>query len=303
MQRENLEQLNAVIVQPLREALINNEHCEVFKKHSEWLIQAAAHTLKDPNLDDIKVLEQFDRYLYVILDRGQKPCNSNFLALTYSYIYLYLRINAIEKVLTELGYYLDGGEENELIVDIGCGTGALLVALHNLVKDQDFVLNYQGYDEVEQVLLVNQEIINKIYPSNEVKISGKIIESYGEADEISITRVMMVFSYVFSQDCIDELALISFKERVDSLFSEFNLQRFYILYINKDPSYYNQNYKKFISLLDEGGYKIINKRDVQPRVNNYRLYNLSTERDNLKQVPGTNYDSNIHGTLVEIERV
>lgn len=305
MKLENLVQLNTVIVQPLRQALESNEHVEVFRSHNtnDWELCAAAHSLENPDLSSESVLNSLDRHLYTILNNGQTPCNSNFLALAYGYTYLYQRINAIENAFMALNYGSNKTRETGLFVDIGCGIGALSVALRNLHENEDFVLNYRGYDLIQDVFQVNKSFLNNIYPNNITTIDHNCIESFGKNRDTEIKHVIMVFSYIFSQNGIDENSLKSFKERVDSLFSEFNLKRFYILYINKDPSYYNQNYKKFKSMLEDGGYKICNEIDVQPRVSNYRLYNLSTERDNLKLVPGTNYNSNIHATLVEIKRV
>lgn len=304
MKLENLEQLNEVIVRPLQQALVNNEHVDVFRNYDEdnWELRAAAHSLENPDLTSQEVLNVFDRHLYAILNNGQTQCNSNFLALAYGYTYLFQRINAIEEAFKALNYGAYKTRETGLFVDIGCGIGALLVALRNLHENNDFILNYRGYDIVEEVLQVNGSFLNHIYPENSTKIDGKCIESFG-GDEGSIHHVIMVYSYIFSQKNIDNSALQVFKNNIDSLFDEFDLKRFYIVYINIEPSYYNINYINFMKILKEGGYEILNDEVSYKQVNNYRLYNLSTRKEDLKIVPGSKSSSKIHCTVSEIRRV
>jgi hypothetical protein len=304
MKPKNLEQLNEVIVQPLRQALINNEHVEVFQNYdkSNWELCAAAHSLENPDLNSQEVLNAFDRHLYTILDNGQAPCNSNFLALAYGYTYLYQRINAIENAFMALNYGSNKTRETGLFVDMGCGIGALLVALRNLHENDGFILNYRGYDIVQDVFQVNESILNNIYPNNITTIDHNCIDSFGKNKDTEIKHVIMVFSYIFSQNGIDENSLKSFKERVDSLFYEFDLKRFYIVYINIQPSYHNINYKKFMKSLEDG-YEIVSNQVSQKYVDNDRLYNLSADEKNLKIVPSLKNSSNIHCTVSEIKRV
>lgn len=295
--------LNEVVVQPLRQSLVNNQHCEVFKTHSDWGLQAAAHTLKDPDLTDASVLAQLDTNLHLVLDKGQKQCNSNFLALSYGYTYLYQRINAIEASFRVQEYHSTYTRENGLFIDVGCGVGALLLALRNLHENDNFVLNYRGYDIVEEVLKVNESFLNNIYPKNSVTIKGDYIESFGNNDCKNINHAIMVFSYIFSQDGIDENSLKSFKEIVDSVFDEFNLMRFYIVYINIGPSYFNDNFIKFMEELKKDGYEIVSKDERYEEVENKRFYNLSTAEENIQLVPGLKSTSKIHCTVSEIRRV
>lgn len=304
MKLVNLDQLNQVIVQPLRQALTNNEHinCLTNDDGDNWALSAAItalNSLNDPNLDDDDVLDAFDRHLYTILQSGQTGCNSNFLGLAYGYTYLFQRINAIEKSFKALGYHTDGSKEDRLFVDIGCGVGALLVALRNLIENQDFILNYRGYDIVQEVIEINSSLLRNIYPNNDVTIDLNCIESFGKNDDIEIKHLIIVYSYIFSQDGIDDDAIDSFKERVDSLFNEFNLERFYIVYINIGPSYYNENYKKFINLLECDGYEVVWKREEAEALSNKRLTKLSSLKDDLSSLP----NSNVHCTVSEIRRV
>lgn len=299
MRLENLEQLNEVVVQPLRQALINNEHFDIFKNHTDWGVQAAAHTLKDPNLANEKVLEDFDSHLYTILDNGQASCNTNFTALAYGYTYLFQRINAIEKSFRILNYLPEVVKNKCLFVDVGCGIGGLLIALRNLHESEDFILNYRGYDITKEVLLINQNFLSKIYPDNIVTIDDDCVESFGTAQKTEIDTVIMVFSYLFSQNGINEEALKSFKEKVDALFNEFNLKEFYIVYINVHPSYYNSNYKELIKRLENDGYEIKWKREKSEALINKRLTNLSSLQENLRSLP----DSNVHCTVSQIKRV
>ena len=104
-----MDQLNQVIVQPLRQALTNNEHINCLTNDDEdnWELSVAItalNSLKDPNLRDYKVLSVLDQHLYTIMCQGQTRCNSNFLALTYGYNYLFQRVNAIEEAFKVLGY-------------------------------------------------------------------------------------------------------------------------------------------------------------------------------------------------------
>ena len=299
MNPENLEQLNEIFIKPLRQALIDNEHVEVFKNHYDWGVQAAASTLRNPNLMDEGILDALDLNLYKILNQGQAPCNSNFLGLSYGYTYLYQRINAIEKSFITLQYLPQEVKNKCLFVDIGCGIGGLHIALRNLHENEDFILNYRGYDIVQEVLILNESVLNQIYPNNTVTINDECIESFGNTVRTEIDSVIMVFSYLFSQNGIDEDALTTFKEKVDSLFNEFNLEQFFIVYINIGPSYYNENYKKFINLLETGGYIVKFKRERSQELINERLTKLSNLAQNLEVLP----DSNVHCTVMEIKRV
>ena len=87
-------------------------------------------------------------------------------------------------------------------------------------------MNYRGYDIVPNVLTLNESVLNNIYPDNTVTVSNECIESFGNIDRTQIDTAIMVFSYLFSQNGIDENALTTFKEKVDSLFNEFNLEQF-----------------------------------------------------------------------------
>lgn len=96
-------------------------------------VKAAAIQLKDPDLEDERTLDALDDNLYTILDQGQTPCNSNFFSFFSLWIHLsFQRINAIENAFKALNYGTDKTRETGLFVDIGCGIGALLVALRNL---------------------------------------------------------------------------------------------------------------------------------------------------------------------------
>lgn len=300
MKLENLDQLNEVIIQPLRAALIRNEHVEVFDNYQDWgNVKAAAITLKDPKLEDGSVLEALDDNLYTILNQGQTPCDSNFLALAYGYTYLFQRVNAIEKSFKVLEYLPEEVKNKCLFVDVGCGIGGLLIALRNLHENDDFILNYRGYDIIKEVLPINQNFINNIYPNNTVTIEEDCIECLGNVEKTDIDTVIMVFSYLFSQNGINEEVLNSFKEKVDSLFNEFNLEEFYIVYINISPSYYNSNYKDLIKLLEKDGYEVKWKREKSEALSNKRLTKLSNLEGNLISLP----NSNVHCTVVEIKRV
>ena len=303
MKPEILAILNETVVQPLRQSLANNQHCEVFKDHSDWGLQAAAHTLKNPDLTDASVLAQLDTNLHLVLDKGQKQCNSNFLALSYGYTYLYQRVHAIEASFRVQEYHSAYTREQGLFIDVGCGVGALLLALRNLHENDNFVLNYRGYDIVEEVLKVNESFLKNIYPTNNVTINGNYIESFGNNNSKNIDHAIMVCSYIFSQDGVDENALKSFKEIVDSIFDEFNLKRFYIVYINVGPSDFNDNFLIFIKKLKEDGYEIVSENVQKEEVDNKRLYNLSTAEENIRLVPGSKPNSKVHCTVMEIKRV
>lgn len=299
LKRINLDQLNQVIVQPLREALIRNEHIAVFDNYEEWgNVKAAAIQLKDPDLEDERTLDALDDNLYTILDQGQTPCNSNFLALAYGYTYLFQRINAIENAFKALNYGTDKTRETGLFVDIGCGIGALLVALRNLHENEDFILNYRGYDIVEEVLSINQNLLNEVYPNNNVTINGNQIESFGNQDRGDIKHVIMVFSYLFSQNGI-EGSFNEFEAKIDELFNEFNLSRFYLVQINIRPGYYTE-YQNFLNqLVDSKKYTIEVMTNTCVNVNNNRLSRLSREIDSMSSVG----DSNVHCCVREIKRV
>lgn len=146
--------------------------------------------------------------------------------MAYGYTYLYQRINAIEKSFIALQYLPQEVKNKCLFVDIGCGIGGLHIALKNLHENEDFILNYRGYDIVPNVLTLNESVLNNIYPDNTVTVSNECIESFGNIDRTQIDTAIMVFSYLFSQNGIDENALTTFKEKVDSLFNEFNLEQF-----------------------------------------------------------------------------
>ncbi len=302
VKRENLDQLNQVIVQPLRKALKNNEHINALTNENEdnWEVSAAItglNSLKDPNLDDSEVLEAFDRHLYTILNSGQTACNSNFLALAYSYTYLFQRINAIEKSFKLLQYITENSGENVLFIDVGCGVGALLIALRNLHENNDFILNYRGYDIVEEVLPVNKSFLDQIYTKNKVTINGNCIETFGKNKETDINCLIMVYSYIFSQNGVED-SINVFKNQIDSLFNEFEIKEFYIVYINIHPSYYNDNYKKLIKILENDGYKVTWKREESEALRNSRLNKLSSLEQNISSLP----NSNVHCTVSEIRR-
>ena len=87
-----------------------------------------------------------------------------------------------------------------------------------------------------------------------------------------------------------------------SILSKFNLLFFSILFEtppNIVPSYYNENYKKFINLLEKGGYIVEFKREQSRELINERLTKLSNLNQNLEVLP----ESNVHCTVVEIKRV
>lgn len=301
LKSENLKQLNEVIVQPLRQKLLNNDHVEVFLNYDKdnWELCAAATSLKNPDLTSNEVLNSLDRLLHTILSNGQTPCNSSFLALAYGYTYLFQRINAIERSFRILEYLSEQVKNNCLFVDVGCGIGGLLIALRNLHENEDFILNYRGYDIVEEVLPINQNFLSNIYPDNVVKIDGDCIESIGAVQKTDIDTVIMIFSYIFSQNGINEEALNSFKDKVDALFDELNLKEFYILYININPSHYNSNYNGFIEILKKNGYEVTWQRTESEALNNSRLTKLSNLKENLSSLQG----SNVHCTVSEIKRV
>lgn len=299
----NLDQLNQVIVQPLRQALTNNEHINCLTNDDEdnWELSAAItalNSLRDPNLRDDEVLSALDQHLYTIMCKGQTRCNSNFLALTYGYNYLFQRVNAIEEAFKVLGYGAYRTRENGLFVDIGCGIGALPVALRNLHENQDFVLNYRGHDIVEDVLSINQNLLNEVYPNNNVTINGNQIESFGSQTRGNINHVIMVFSYLFSQNGIEN-SFDDFETKIDELFNEFNLSAFYLVHINIRPGRYIK-YQDFLNqLVESGKYTIEVMTDTWVNVNKYRLNRLSNNQENMSWVG----DSNVHCCVREIKRV
>ena len=299
LKRVNLDQLNQVIVQPLREALIRNEHIPIFDNYEEWgSVKDAAIKLKDPNLENDEILAALDDNLYTILNQGQTPCNSNFLALTYGYTYLFQRINAIENAFKALRYGSSKTRETGLFVDIGCGIGALLIALRNLHENEDFILNYRGYDIVEEVLQVNKNFLQEVYPNNDVTISGKQIESISNPNRENINHVIMVFSYLFSQNGI-EGSFNEFEKKIDELFEEFNLTAFYLVHINIRPGRYTK-YQEFLDQLRNSGKYIIDlMADTCVNVSKNRLNRLSSNEDNMSCVG----DSNVHCCVREIKRV
>ena len=299
----NLEQLNQVIVQPLRHALIRNEHVDALinDDDDDWELSSAIialNSLTDPDLGDDDVLDALDKHLYTILKSGQTLCNTNFLGLAYGYTYLLQRINAIENAFRALNYSTNKTRKNGLFVDIGCGIGALLVALRNLHENQDFVLNYRGHDIVEEVLPINQNVLNQVYPNNNVTINGNQIESFGNTIRNGISHVIMVFSYLFSQNGI-EGSFNDFEKKIDELFEEFNLSRFYLVYINIRPGFYTK-YQDFLhQLVNSGKYKIEVKENTSVNTTNIRLNQLSSNCENMSGVG----DSNVHCCVRELKRV
>ena len=188
--------------------------------------------------------------------------------------------------------------ENGLFVDIGCGIGALLVALRNLHENQDFVLNYRGHDIVEEVLPINQNLLNEVYPNNNVTINGNQIESFGNQARGNINHVIMVFSYLFSQNGIEN-SFDDFETKIDELFNEFNLSAFYLVHINIRPGRYSK-YQEFLNqLVKRGKYTIEVMTDTWVNAKKNRLNYLSNNRENMSWVG----DSNVHCCVREIKRV
>ena len=303
MKLVNLDQLNQVIVQPLRQALIRNEHVNALTNDDEnnWALSAAItalNSLTNPNLSDDEVLRAFDDHLYTIMNSGQTRCNSNFLALTYGYNYLFQRVHAIEEAFKALDYGTSKTREKGLFVDIGCGLGALLIALRNLHENEDFVLNYRGYDIVEEVLPINLNFLNEVYPNANVVLNGKQIESLSDMAHENINHVIMVFSYLFSQNGI-EGSFNEFEKKIDELFEEFNLTAFYLVHINIRPGRYTK-YQEFLDQLRNSGKYIIDlMADTCVNVSKNRLNRLSSNEDNMSCVG----DSNVHCCVREIKRV
>lgn len=303
MKLVNLDQLNQVIVQPLRQALIRNEHVNALTNDDEnnWELSAAItalNSLTNPNLCDDEVLRAFDDHLYTIMSNGQARCNSNFLALTYGYNYLFQRVHAIEEAFKALDYDTSRTREKGLFVDIGCGLGGLLIALRNLHENEDFVLNYRGYDIVEEVLPINLNFLNEVYPNANVVLNGNQIESLSDMAHENINHVIMVFSYLFSQNGIED-SFDEFERKIDDLFEEFNLSAFYLVYINIRPGYYTK-YQDFLDQLVNGGKYIIEVMvNTSVSATKKRLNRLSSNREDLSYVG----DSNVHCCVRELKRV
>lgn len=303
MKLVNLDQLNQVIVQPLRQALIGNEHVNALTNDDEnnWARSSAItalNSLINPNLCDDEVLRAFDNHLYTIMGSGQTRCNSNFLALTYGYNYLLQRVNAIEEAFKALDYDASRTRENGLFVDIGCGVGGLLIALRNLHENADFVLNYRGHDIVEEVLPINLNFLNKIYPNANVVLNGNQIESLNDMAHENIDHVIMVFSYLFSQYEIEE-SFDDFEKKIDELFEEFNLSNFYLVYINIRPGRYTK-YQYFLNqLVNDGKYTMEVMTDTSVSARKIRLNLLSSNRDHLSDLG----DSTVHCCVRELKRV
>ncbi len=129
-------------------------------------------------------------------------------------------------------------------------------------------------------------------------INGNQIESFGNQDRGDIKHVIMVFSYLFSQNGI-EGSFNEFEAKIDELFNEFNLSRFYLVQINIRPGYYTE-YQNFLNqLVDSKKYTIEVMTNTCVNVNNNRLSRLSREIDSMSSVG----DSNVHCCVREIKRV
>lgn len=303
MKRVNLNQLNQVIVQPLRQALIRNEHVNALTNDNENNLALSAaitalNSLTNPNLCDDEVLIAFDNHLYTIMSSGQTRCNSNFLALTYGYNYLFQRIHAIEEAFKILNYTVSQTRENGLFIDIGCGLGGLPIALRNLHENEDFVLNYRGYDIVKEVLPINQNFLNEVYPSANVVLNENQIESFSNTNRENINHVIMVFSYLFSQNGIEH-SFDDFERKIDHLFEEFDLSSFYLVYINIRPGHHTQ-YQNFLNqLIISGKYTIRIMKSTFVNVPKNRLKRLSHNKDDMSWLG----DSNVHCCVRELKRV
>ncbi|MEC8568913.1 MAG: class I SAM-dependent methyltransferase [Pseudomonadota bacterium] len=212
----------------------------------------------------------FDDFLRAeVLRQGRTFCNTPFLAGMYTYTYMVQHMRAFQAAINPTSSYFSE-LENTLFVDFGCGPGTVALALREAFPNRP--LNYTGLDLCDSMLDVASNLLGATRLQGEVELRNGF----------DITRVVFVFSYVFSQEniinafdyfidtmagCLKDLDLISsavlatnmqFGGDFDLFIDELKARDM----CNLDKSGYGNYYMKS----DSYGFTAFREMDIQQRV-------------------------------------
>ncbi|EHU1359609.1 TPA: methyltransferase domain-containing protein [Acinetobacter baumannii] len=182
-----------------------------------------------------------------ILKQGKTPCDTEELANLYTYMYMLMHIDAFNVARLKTYNYsfsktYDDDYEEILLVDFGCGSGTIPLALaENNKSKEGFNINYLGIDIQPSMLNLAKVFLESSLFSESLNVT--IDEDAIRADNhIEPKKIIFVFSYLFSQPDINKY-LEKLIQRIKSIMSSHpTAEEFHLMYINKD--YTGEVYKE-----------------------------------------------------------